>query len=360
MIRIALNGFGRIGRQVFKVLWQKYPRLEVCAIGVTDPNRTPTRAILLKYDSVYGQFPPEVEPRVEGRKNCIAVDGREIPIVARLERYGPMRWASYGADIVIDATGYCRTRALAERHLSQGARKVIVTMPMEGEDVTIIMGVNHDDYDPRQHDVISSSTASTMCLAPVAKVLQDKVGLIEGMMTTVHSYTNGQSLLDKAREDPRASRAAHLNIVPTRTTAVEEASHIVPALKQHFLGSALAVPVPVVSLLDLTAHLAEPLSIEQVNQAFRDASAGPMQGILGYTEDELVSSDFVGDTHSAVLDAKSSMTAGPLVKVQAWYDNEWAYANRVADLAALIAGHMDENGADRRPVSRAAAPAGDK
>ena len=341
MTRIALNGFGRIGRQVFKVLWQKYPRLEVCAIGVTDPSRTPTRAILLKYDSVYGQFAPAVEPCVEGKKNCLVVDGREIPLVARMERYGPTRWASYGADIVIDATGYCRTRQLAERHLHQGAQKAIVTMPMEGEDITIIMGVNQSDYDPQQHHIISSSTASTMCLAPVAKVLQDEVGVIEGMMTTVHSYTNGQSLLDKAREDPRASRAAHLNIVPTRTTAVEEASHIVPALKDRCLGSALAVPVPVVSLLDLTAHLAEPLSSDQVNQAFREASLGGMQGILGYTEDELVSSDFIGDSHSAVMDAKSTMTAGPLVKVQAWYDNEWGYANRVADLAALIADELE-------------------
>ncbi len=359
MTRIALNGFGRIGRQVFKVLWQKYPHLEVRAIGVTDPNRTPTRAILLKYDSVYGQFAPEVEPGVDVKRNCIVVGGREIPVVARLERYGPTRWASYGVDIVIDATGYCRTRALAEHHLSQGAHKTIVTMPMEGEDITIIMGVNQGDYDPSQHHVISSSTASTMCLAPVAKVLQDRVGVIEGMMTTVHSYTNGQSLLDKAREDPRASRAAHLNIVPTRTTAVEEASHILPALKRRFLGSALAVPVPVVSLLDLTAHLAEPLSIEEVNQAFREASAGAMQGILGYTEDELVSSDFIGDAHSAVLDAKSTMTAGPLVKVQAWYDNEWAYANRVADLTALIAEQMDPAPGARWQGAKESAPAGD-
>ncbi len=357
MTRIALNGFGRIGRQVFKVLWQKYPHLEVSAIGVTDPNRTPTRAILLKYDSVYGQFAPEVEACVEGKKNAIVVAGREIPIVARMERYGPTRWATYGVDIVIDATDYCRTRQLAERHLHQGAQKVIVTMPMEGEDLTLIMGVNQRDYNRQQHHIISSSTASTMCLAPVAKVLQDKVGVIEGMMTTVHSYTNGQSLLDKAREDPRASRAAHLNIVPTRTTAIEEAAHIVPALKGRFLGSALAVPVPVVSLLDLTAHLVEPLAIEDVNQAFRDAAAGSMQGILGYTEDELVSSDFIGDTHSAVLDAKSTMTAGPLVKVQAWYDNEWGYANRVADLAAMIAEQMEVKsekwklGRDRVPTA---------
>jgi glyceraldehyde 3-phosphate dehydrogenase len=337
MTRIALNGFGRIGRQIFKVLWQKYPLLEVVAIGVTDPGRTSTRAILLKYDSVYGQFAPEVEPCVDGNKNCLIVDGREIPIVARMERYGPTRWGSYGVDIVIDATGYCRTAQLAKQHLRQGAQKVIVTMPMEGEDITVIMGVNDGDYDPDRHHIISSSTASTICLAPVARVLEQRVGLIEGMMTTVHAITNGQSLLDKARDDPRASRSAGMNIVPTRTTAVEEASHIVPALKNRFLGSALAVPVPTVSLLDLTAHLAEALSSEEVNQTFREAAGGSMRSILAVTDEELVSSDFIGDTHSAVVDAKSTMTAGPLVKVNAWYDNEWGYANRVSDLTALIA-----------------------
>jgi glyceraldehyde 3-phosphate dehydrogenase len=337
MTRIALNGFGRIGRQIFKVLWQKYPHLEVVAIGVTDPGRTATRAILLKYDSVYGQFAPEVESAVDGKKNCLVVDGREIPIVARMERYGPTRWTSYGVDIVIDATGYCRTAQLAEHHLRQGAHKVIVTMPMEGEDITVIMGVNDGDYDPDRHHIVSSSTASTICLAPVVSVLERRVGLLEGMLTTVHAITNGQSLLDKARADPRASRSAGMNIVPTRTTAVEEASHIVPALKNRFLGSALAVPVPTVSLLDLTAHLAEALSSEDVNETFRAAAAGPMRSILAVTDDELVSSDFIGDTHSAVVDAKSTMTAGPLVKVNAWYDNEWGYANRVGDLTALIA-----------------------
>ncbi|MEP7199177.1 MAG: glyceraldehyde 3-phosphate dehydrogenase NAD-binding domain-containing protein, partial [Chloroflexota bacterium] len=335
MTRIALNGFGRIGRQIFKILWQKYPHLEVVAIGVTDPSQTATRAILLKYDSTYGQFAPDVEPLVEGKKNCLVVAGRAIPIVARMERYGPTRWASYGAEIVIDATGYCRTAQLAAQHLKQGAQKVIVTMPMDGEDITLIMGVNHGEYDQQRHHIISASTASTTCLAPVAHVLQQRVGIIEGMMTTVHAVTNRQSLLDKVTDDPRASRSAGQNIVPTRTTAVEEAAHIIPQLKHKFRGSALAVPVPTVSLLDLTAHLAEPLPIEEINQLFRDAAAGPMHGILAVTDDELVSSDFIGDTHSAVVDAKSTMTAGPLVKVNAWYDNEWGYANRVCDLTAM-------------------------
>ncbi len=337
MTRIALNGFGRIGRQIFKILWQRYPQLEVVAIGVTDPRRTGTRAILLKYDSVYGQFAPDVDICDDGKKNCLIVAGREIPIVARMERYGPTRWASYGVDMVIDATGYCRTAQIAEQHLRQGAQRVLVTMPMDGEDITLIMGVNHAQYDPRRHRIISTSTASTTCLAPVAQVLQQHVGVIEGMMTTVHAVTNGQSLLDKARDDPRASRSANLNIVPTRTTAVEEAAHIVPALRNRFLGSALAVPVPTVSLLDLTAHLAQPLTIDEVNQKFREAAAGPMKGILAVTDEELVSSDLIGDAHSAVVDAKSTMTAGPLVKINAWYDNEWGYANRVCDLAWMVA-----------------------
>ncbi len=337
MTRIALNGFGRIGRQVFKILWQKYPHLEVVAIGVTDPNRTPTRAILLKYDSVYGQFAPEVEAIVEGKKNGLVVDGREIPVVARMERYGPTRWAAYGVDLVIDATGYCRTRQIAEHHLRQGAKKVIVTMPMEDEDITLIMGVNHQAYNPQRHQIVSASSCTANCLAPLVHVLQERVGMIEGMMTTVHAVTNSQSLLDKAKDDPRLSRSAHLNIVPSDTGASEEAAHIIPALKNKFVGAALRVPVPTVSLLDLTAHLAEPLAIEEVNQAFRDAAAGPMKNILAVTDDELVSSDFIGDLHSAIVDAKSTMTAGPLVKVQAWYDNEWGYSHRVADLAALVA-----------------------
>ncbi|MBI1801618.1 MAG: type I glyceraldehyde-3-phosphate dehydrogenase [Chloroflexi bacterium] len=354
MTRIALNGFGRIGRQVFKILWQEYPQVEVVAIGVTEPGRAATRAILLKYDSVYGQFTPEVEARVEGKKNALVVNGREIPIMARTERYGPTRWSAYGADIVIDATGYCRSAPRAEHHLKQGARKVIVTMPMEGEDITIIMGVNHAAYDPARHHIISASSCTTNCLAPVAHVLQERVGMIEGMMTTVHAVTNSQSLLDKAQADPRLSRSAYLNIVPASTGATEEAGHIVPALKNRFLGSALRVPVPTVSLLDLTAHLAEPLTIEEVNQAFRDAAANSMRGILAVTDDELVSSDFIGDRHSAIVDARSTMTAGPLVKVNAWYDNEWGYAHRVADLAALVAAQMEPMGAKTMRVAQPA------
>ncbi|MBI5878684.1 MAG: type I glyceraldehyde-3-phosphate dehydrogenase [Chloroflexi bacterium] len=341
MTRVALNGFGRIGRQIFKILWARFPQLEIVAIGVTDPTKTETRAILLKYDSVYGQFAPEVEARVDGKKSALVVNGRSVPVVARQERYGPTRWTSYGADIVIDATGYCRTADRARQHLSQGAKKVIVTQPMEGEDVTLIMGVNHGQYDPARHHIVSSSTASTICLAPVAHALQQRVGLLEGMITSVHAITNGQSLLDKVRDDPRASRAAGLNIVPTRTTAVEEAAHIVPSLRNHFLGSALAVPVPTVSLLDLTAHLAEPLTIEAVNGCFRVAAAGEMKGIMDVTEEELVSSDFIGNPYSAVVDARATMVAGPLVKVNAWYDNEWGYSNRVCDLAALIAMKME-------------------
>jgi glyceraldehyde 3-phosphate dehydrogenase len=342
MTRIALNGFGRTGRQVFKILWHKYPHLEVVAIGVTEATRTLTRAILLKHDSVYGAFAPEVEARADGKKNCLIVDGREIPVVARNERYGPTRWASYGVDIVIDATGYCPNRHTAEQHLRQGAKKVIATQPMEDEDLTVIMGVNHHAYDPSKHHILSSSSCTANCLAPVAAVLQRRAGLVEGMMTTVHAVTNSQSLLDKARDDARLSRSAYMNIVPTKSGAVQEVSHIVPALKGKFMGSALRVPVPTVSILDLTAHLAEPLTIEQVNQTFREAAADYLKGILTVTDDELVSSDFVGDERSAIVDAKSTMTAGPLVKVNAWYDNEWGYAHRVADLAQWVAHHLEE------------------
>ncbi len=342
MTRVALNGFGRIGRQIFKILWTRFPQLQIAAIGVTDPSKTATRAILLKYDSVYGRFGPEVEARIEGKKGALVVDGRDVPVVARNERYGPTRWTSYGIDIVIDATGYCRTAAQAAQHLSQGARKVIITQPMEGEDVTLIMGVNHGQYDPARHQIISASTASTACLAPLAHVLQQRVGLVEGMITSVHAITNGQSLLDKARDDPRASRAAGLNIVPTRTTAVEEAAHIVPTLRNHFLGSALAVPVPTVSMLDLTAHLAEALTIDDVNECFRIAANGELKGIMDVTDEALVSSDFIGNPHSAVVDANATMVAGPLVKVNAWFDNEWGYANRVCDLAALIGAQMEQ------------------
>jgi glyceraldehyde 3-phosphate dehydrogenase len=245
-------------------------------------------------------------------------------------------------DIVIDATGYCPDRHTAEQHLRQGAQKVIATQPMEDEDLTVIMGVNHQAYDPQKHHVLSASSCTANCLAPVADVLQRRAGLVEGMMTTIHAITNSQSLLDKARDDARLSRSAHLNIVPTKSGAVQEVSHIVPALKGKFMGSALRVPIPTVSILDLTAHLAQPLTIEQVNQAFREAAAGYLHGILTVTDDELVSSDFVGDERSAIVDAKSTMTAGPLVKVNAWYDNEWGYAHRVADLTHLVAQHLEE------------------
>jgi glyceraldehyde 3-phosphate dehydrogenase len=340
--KVAINGFGRIGRQVLKILLLHYPNeFEVVAIGVTDPYQTHVRAQLLKHDSIYGEFPGRVEARVEGTTNAIVVDGHEIRVCAR-NRFGPVPlWGAMGVDIVIDATGYLKSREHLSYHLTAGARKVIVTTPASGADVTIVYGVNHQAYDPVCHHIISAGSCTTNCLAPVAWSLNRHFGIASGLMTTVHAYTNSQRLLDKTHKDPRRARAAAVNIIPTTTGAARALGAVLPGLRGRLDGSAVRVPVPAVSLVEFVAQLERPVDAQTVNDAFREDAAGPLRGVLVVCDDPLVSSDFIGNPHSAIVDALSTMTAGQLVKVSAWYDNEWGYSARVVDLARHIAASLE-------------------
>lgn len=338
-VRIALNGFGRIGRQIFKILWQDFPQLEVVGIGVTDPTMTETRAILLKYDSTYGEFPPEVEAVVEDKKNALLVDGKEIPVIAR-DRIEWLPWKDLGVDIVIEATGKYRDADKAVGHILAGASRVIITAPdkpMGSADFTVVLGVNEHRFDPEKHTIISCASCTTNCLAPLAKVLHERFGIVQGLLTTVHAYTTSQQLLDKADKDPRRARAAALSIIPTTTGAAEAVAAVLPELYGKFTGTALRVPVPTVSLVDFTVQLARKATVQEINGAFGEEAQGRLKGILGVTEKPLVSVDFVKDPRSAVVDLTLTQAIGHLAKVFAWYDNEWGYSYRICDLAYYIA-----------------------
>jgi len=335
--RVGINGFGRIGLQVFKILWEHYPELQVAAIGVTDPTKTEVRAHLLEHDSTYGQFPHTVEAHVSNHANVLIVDNRDIPIIPRLDPHRTVGWADYDIDIVIDATGKCKYRQYAEEHLREGAEQVIITCPIDWADVTIVYGINHQDFDPWQHRIVSSSSCTTTSLAPVSKALDDAFGLAEAFVTTVHAYTNSQNLLDSTHKDPRRARAAGNNIIPTTTGAAKALDRVLPGLGSRIGAAALRVPVPSVSMIDLIARLEQPATAHEVNEAFRAAADGPLHGILAISDKPLVSSDYIGNEHSAIVDALSTSVAGQLVRVAAWYDNEWGYSCRVANLTAYIA-----------------------
>lgn len=335
--RIGINGFGRIGRQVFKILWEQHPELQIAAIGVTDPTKTEIRAHLLEYDTTYGRFPHTVEGHVSNETNVLTVDNQDIPIIPRLDPHRTVGWADYGIAIVIDATGKCKYREYAEEHLREGAERVIITCPSDWADATIVYGINHQDYEPWQHRIVSSSSCTTTSLAPVSKALDDAFGLTEAFVTTVHAYTNSQSLLDSTHKDPRRARAAGNNIIPTTTGAAKALDRVLPGLGSRIGAAAIRVPVPTVSMIDLVAHLEQPATAQEVNEAFRAAANGPLRGILSISDKPLVSSDYVGDEHSAIVDALSTSVAGQLVRLVAWYDNEWGYSCRVADLTAHIA-----------------------
>lgn len=334
--RIGINGFGRIGRQVFKILWEQYPGLRVSAIGVAAPAKTEVRALLLQHDSTYGAFPHQVEAHVRGDASFLTVDGQVVPIIPRVEPHRTATWADYDVDIVIDATGRCKRGPYAEEHLSEGVRKVIVSSPSRWADVTVLYGVNEQAYDPWNHDVISAGSCTTNSLAPVTMVLDEAFGLAEGFVTTVHAYTNSQSLLDSTHKDPRRARAAGCNIIPTTTGAARALDQVLPGLGRRIDAAALRVPVPSVSMIDLTARLKKPVSIDAVNDAFRRAADGPLHGILDVSDAPLVSNDYVRNPHSAIVDALSTSVVGQLVRVAAWYDNEWGYSCRVADLTAYV------------------------
>lgn len=332
-VRVAINGFGRIGRQVLKALLERHPQtLEVVAIN--DLTDAETNAHLFKYDSNYGRYPGTVE--VQGDK--FLVDGHEIQVLAKPVEPKELPWRDLGVDLVIEATGVFRDER-ARGHLDAGANKVIITAPGKGgEDLTVVMGVNHETYDPHQHHVISNASCTTNCLAPVAYVLHKEFGLEQGLMTTVHAYTNDQRILDLAHKDPRRARAAALSIIPTTTGAAKAVGLVLPELKGRLTGMALRVPVSTVSITDLSALLQRPVTVEEVNKAFQQHAEGELKGILAVCDEPLVSIDFKGDPHSAIVDAPSTLVMGErFVKVFAWYDNEWGYSCRTADLAAYIA-----------------------
>ncbi len=332
--RIGINGFGRIGRNFYRALIEKGADLELTAIN--DLGDAATMAHLLKYDSVFGRFDKEVKVTDGG----FTVDGADIKLLSERDP-GNLPWGDLGVDIVIESTGFFTKKADASKHLSGGAKKVIISAPAKDEDVTIVMGVNHDDYDPAGHDIISNASCTTNCVVPLAKVLQDNWGIEKGFMTTCHAYTNDQNTLDLARDDLRRARAAALNIIPTTTGAAKAASLSMPELKGRLDGLALRVPVPDGSITDLVCVLGAEVSKDDVNNAYREAaqSAG-MQGILKYTDDPIVSSDVIGDSHSCIIDGQSTMANGNFVKVLGWYDNEWGYSNRLVDLTELVANKL--------------------
>jgi glyceraldehyde 3-phosphate dehydrogenase len=332
--RVGINGFGRVGRQVFKALREAYPD-EIEVVAVNDLTDAETLAHLLKYDTNYGETDEEIS--VEG--NAIIVDDQRIMVTAEKDPAN-LPWKDLGVDIVIESTGRFTDAQKAAAHLQAGAKKVIITAPAKNEDITIVMGVNEEKYDPARHNVISNASCTTNCLAPVATVILDNFGIVRGMMTTVHSYTNDQVILDFPHKDLRRARAAAQNIIPTTTGAAKAVALVIPELKGKFDGFALRVPTPTVSIIDFVAETEQPVTVDSVNQALKDAALNDNAeyDVLDFTDEPLVSTDFRGDPHSAIVDGLSTMVMGDkMVKVVAWYDNEWGYSCRVADLTAYVA-----------------------
>jgi len=326
-MKVGINGFGRIGRQVFRILHER--GVEVALINDLTDNKT--LAHLLKYDSTYGRFPGAVGYDEEN----LYVDGKAIRATA-IKDPREIPWKQAGLVVVVESTGVFTDGEKARAHLEAGAKKVIITAPAKNEDITVVLGVNHEQYDPAKHHILSNASCTTNSLAPVMKVLEEAFGVEKALMTTVHSYTNDQRLLDLPHKDLRRARAAALNIIPTTTGAAKATALVLPSLKGRFDGMALRVPTPTGSISDITALLKREVTAEEVNAALKAAAEGPLKGILAYTEDEIVLRDIVMDPHSSIVDGKLTKAIGNLVKVFAWYDNEWGYANRVADLVELV------------------------
>ena len=329
--RVAINGFGRIGRNILRAA--KKHKADFDFVAVNDITDNKTLAHLLKYDSVHGKYPGTVEASGEG----LLVDGDTLRVTAEKDP-GALPWKDLGVDIVFESTGRFTDRDAAAKHLAAGAKKVIITAPAKGEDVTIVMGVNHEKYDPKAHSVISNASCTTNCLVPVVKVLRDKFGWKRGMMMTCHSYTNDQNILDLPHKDLRRARAAAMSMIPTTTGAAKATSLVIPELKGKIDGLSIRVPTPDVSVVDLTAELEQAVTIEQVNNAFREAANGELKGILAVSDEPLVSVDYIGNPHSSIVDLMSTFVLqDSMVKVMAWYDNEWGYSVRCVDLASYIA-----------------------
>ncbi len=328
--KIAINGFGRIGRQVTKAFFEKYPG-DFDLVAVNDLSDVNTSAHLFKYDSNYGIFPGDVS--VDG--NDIIINGDRIKVLSERDP-GNLPWGELGVDIVVESTGLFTAREKASLHLEAGAKKVIISAPAKGEDITVCMGVNNDMYDPSKHNIISNASCTTNCLAPAAKVVNDNFGIIQGVMTTVHAYTNDQKILDMVHSDLRRARAAAMNIIPTTTGAAKAVSLVIPELQGKFDGYALRVPTSTVSIVDFVAKVEKPGTKEELMAALDAAAAGPMKGVLAVSREPLVSTDYKGNAFSSTVDEQFTNFYGDLVKVVAWYDNEWAYSVRVTDLTKYI------------------------
>ena len=330
--RVGINGFGRIGRQSLKAMLERYPHdLEV--VAVNDLTDTRTNAHLLKYDSTYGQFPGEIEARAD----ALVVNGHNVKVLSQRDP-ALIPWGDLGIELVIESTGLFTDASKAAAHLKGGAKKVIISAPAKGEDLTIVLGVNENMYDPAKHNIISNASCTTNCLAPTAKVLNDAFGIERGLMNTIHSYTNDQRILDQVHKDLRRARSAGANIIPTTTGAARALALVIPELKGRFDGMSLRVPTITVSVVDFVATVRKEATKDALNDAFKQAANGSLNGILAYTDEPLVSSDFRGNTHSAIVDGLSTMVlGGNMVKVMAWYDNEWGYSCRIADLTHFMA-----------------------
>ena len=331
-VKVGINGFGRIGRQVLKAILDYYPD-DIRVLAINDLFDAETNAHLLRYDSNYGKFPGTVT--VEGGN--LIVNGQEIKVFAQRDP-AQLPWGDLGVQIVVESTGVFRQREKAALHLQAGAKKVVISAPAKGEDITIVLGVNEEKYDPASHHIISNASCTTNCLAPAAKIVNDSFGIVKGLMTTIHSYTNDQKILDLPHKDMRRARAAALNIIPTTTGAAKALALVIPALKGKVDGMAMRVPTPTVSIVDFVVQVEKEITTESLRAAFAAAAEGALEGILGYSEEPLVSMDFKGDPRSSIVDGLSTMViGGNMAKVITWYDNEWAYSVRVADLIKFMA-----------------------
>jgi len=330
-VKVGINGFGRIGRNLFRAAHEAGSDLEF--VAVNDLTDATTLAHLLKYDSILGRFPAEVE----ARDGAIAVDGSEIAVLSERDP-ADLPWGELGVDVVIESTGFFTKRDDAAKHLAAGAKKVIISAPASDPDVTVALGVNFDsDYDPESHHIISNASCTTNCLAPVAKVLHESVGIERGLMTTIHAYTADQRLQDMPHKDLRRARAAALNLIPASTGAAKAVGLVLPELNGKLSGMAVRAPVATGSVVDLTFQASRDTTVEEINSAVAEAAAGPLAGILAYTEDPIVSTDIVKDPHSSIFDSEQTIVMdGDFVKVFSWYDNEWGYSNRCVELAARV------------------------
>ena len=337
--RIAINGFGRIGRLAFRSILERHPE-ELEIVAINDPAGSHTGALLLQFDSNYGRFPG----KIVSHPGHFHVDGKNVRVY-RERDWHHLPWGELGVHTVLECSGRGVTRAAAQTHLDQGAHQVIISAPAKGDDITLVLGVNEKDYRPGEHTIVSNASCTTNCLAPVTLVLQEAFGLKWGFLSTVHSYTNSQHIHDRGTPDPRESRAGALNIIPTTTGAAKTLPRVIPALAGSFDGLAFRVPTPTVSVICFLCETEQPVTVERVNGAFREAATGSMAGILDYCEQPLASMDFKGDPHSAIVDSLCTQVIdGRIVNVVAWYDNEWGYACRLGDLAAYVARRDDEAG----------------